>query len=139
MRAAGYIALGMVGIAVSVCSSAAAEPNGVDVVRAATGLGVDGVGHVAWGDSADGFGRVVVLDDKTLSKATVDLGRPCDRTSVIGGHRRRFLVTCAVDRTFSELVLDLRDGSVTTVLSDRDVSSLGDFYIRIGDNWLEGV
>jgi hypothetical protein len=111
----------------------------VDIVQAAAGLGVDGARHVAWGDSAEGSGQVVVLDDKTRSKSTVDLGRPCEHTTVLDGHNRRFLVVCSTaDGRSSELVLDLRDNSTTTVFSDRERSALGDFYGRIGNNWLEG-
>jgi hypothetical protein len=70
----------------------------------------------------------------------VDLGRPCDHTTVLAGHSQRFLVQCnTADGRLSELVLDLRNRSITAVISDRDPNALGDFYIRIGNNWLEGT
>src|SRR3954469_4502994 len=132
--------VGMISIGLSVCSSAAGSPAQVDMVRGSTGLGVDGSNHVAWGNSTEGSGQVVVLDDKTGAKATIDLGRPCEHTTVLAGHARRFLVQCnTADGKLSELVLDLRGDGITPVISDRDPDSLGDFYVRIGSQWLEGT
>src|SRR4051812_49971762 len=79
MKATCRVALSMAGIGLWLCSTTAANPARVDVVRGATGLGVDGAMHVGWGASSEGSGQVVVLDDKTQSKSTVELGRPCGR------------------------------------------------------------
>jgi hypothetical protein len=102
---------------------------------------------VAWGDQPPPAsdvapqGRVIVLDDRTGSKTTVDLGRACDAVYVIDGSAGRFLVECGVDgpdrpRT-QQLVLDARNRAVTTV-GDEQTAEL-DIYHRIGRYWLEGT
>src|SRR4051812_29880630 len=105
----------------AVGATAAARTARVSVVKASTGIGVDGGRLVAWaenrGAGSDGQrpGRVVVLDDRTGSKSTVDLGRPCDYTQVLDGSERRFLAQCSTSERTDEVVLDLRGPTVTPV------------------------
>jgi hypothetical protein len=120
---------------------AAPQPPRKVVAKSINNAAVDGGHFVAWSkqgpDAArERPGRVVVLDERTWSRKTIELGRACLSTSVADGHEGRFLISCAVGGNQYTRILDARTGEVKSLTDDR---AYCDHYGQIGRYWLEGM
>jgi hypothetical protein len=119
-------------VATCVCTATADAKLSVVAKGIVGAAAADGGRLAAWGNLA---GALVVLDDRTGTKKTVDLGRPCARVYAIDGSDGLFLVNCGVaGATGSEthqLVVDVATGEVTALVAST--------YRRIGRYWVQGT
>lgn len=121
---------------------AAPQPARSAVAKSIHQAAVDGGHFVVWSkqgpDGAPGRpGRVVVLNDTTGSRKTVELGRACDSVSAPDGHEGRFVIACPFGLKTYTLILDAGSGKVTNVGDEHAADCYG--YFRIGRHWLEGT